>query len=172
MCTCDLLSFQLTSDLVQVALVHNPTDPASPPLLATAVQAILSNLSPSKVWPLVTNLLDMEDPLEQVAILSLAAQSGVAESKMEELLADNAVSKLIQSHTTFSHRVLQLEPGQSALLSNGKVHVFEVFFCILIGHTCMWVSCLRDEALSILSSLSLPLSADRPPLLLRVIPPC
>ena len=117
-----LLFFQLTSDLIQVALVHNPSEPSSPPpLLATVVQALLSNLSPSKAWPLVSSLLDVEDLLDREAVLSLALEAGVGESKMEELLSDEAVIKLIQDHSIFCHRVLKLEPGQTALLSNGKV---------------------------------------------------
>ena len=105
-----------------MALVHNPSEPSSPPpLLATAVQAILSNLSPGKAWPLVASLLEVEDPLDGAAILSLASEAGVEETKMEKLLEDEAEFKLIQDHATFSSQVLKLEPGQTALLSNGKV---------------------------------------------------
>ena len=112
----------MTSDLVQVALVHNPLEPSSPPpLIATVVQAILSNLSPGKAWPLVASLLEVEDPLDRAAILRLASEAGVGEAKMDKLFEDEAVFKLIQDHVTFSSRVLKLEPGQTALLSNGKV---------------------------------------------------
>ena len=104
-----------------MALVHNPSDPSSPPLLATAVQASLSHLSPSKAWPLVASLLELEDPQDRAAILSLASEAGVGESKMEKFLEDEAVFKVIQDHRTFSSRVLKLEPGQTALLSNGRV---------------------------------------------------
>ena len=103
-----------------MAVVHNPSE-WSPPLLATAVQAVLSHLSPSKAWPLIASLLEVEDPQDRAAIVSLASEAGVDESKMEKLLKDEAISKLIQDHGTFSSRVLELEPGQTALLSNGKV---------------------------------------------------
>ena len=117
-----LLSFQLTSDVVQVALVHNPSEPSnSPPLVATAVQALLSNLSPNKAWRIVSGLLDSEGPLDQQAVLSLTSEAGVAETKMKELLTDEAVFKLIKDHSIFCHQVLKLEPGQTALLSNGRV---------------------------------------------------
>jgi hypothetical protein len=104
-----------------VALVHNPSDPSSPPLLATAVEAALSHLSHGKAWPLVASLLELEDPQDRTAILSLASEAGVGEDKMEKLLEDEAVFKMIQDHGTFTSRVLKLEPGQTALLSNGKV---------------------------------------------------
>ncbi len=105
-----------------MALVHNPSDASSPPpLLAAAVQAALSHLSPGKAWPLVASLLELEDPQNKAAILSLASEAGVGEDKMEKLLEDEAVFKMMQDHTTFSSRVLKLEPGQTALLSNGKV---------------------------------------------------
>ena len=104
-----------------MALVHNPLESSPPPLLATAVQSVLSHLPPSKAWPLVASLLEIEDPLDRVAILSLSSEAGMDESKMEKLLEDEAVFKPIHDHVTFSSRVLKLEPGQTALLSNGRV---------------------------------------------------
>ena len=105
-----------------MALVHNPSDSSSPPsLLATAVEASLSHLTPSKAWSLVTSLLELEDPQDRAAILSLASEAGVGESKMEKFLEDEAVFKTMQNHRIFSSRVLKLEPGQTALLSNGRV---------------------------------------------------
>lgn len=105
-----------------MALVHNPSEVSPrPPLLVTAVQAVLSNLTPGKAWPLVARLLEVEDPSDKAAILSLASEAGVGESKMEKLLEDEAVLKLVQDHVTFTSRVLELEPGQTALLSNGRV---------------------------------------------------
>lgn len=116
-------SLQLTSDLFQVALVHNPSDSASPSLLARAVQALLSHVSPTKASPLISSLLDVEDPSDQAAIFSLASEAGVEESKMEKLVSGEDVSKVIQDHVIFSRRVLEIEAGQTALVSNGKVRV-------------------------------------------------
>ena len=105
-----------------MAIVHNPSDSSSPPpLLATAVEASLSHLTPSKAWSLLASLLELEDPQDRVAILSLASEAGVGESKMEKFLEDETVFKTIQNHRIFSSRVLKLEPGQTALLSNGRV---------------------------------------------------
>ena len=72
---------------------------------------------------MISSLLDVEDPSDQAAIFSLASEAGVEESKMEKLVSGEDVSKVIQDHVIFSRRVLEIEAGQTALVSNGKVRV-------------------------------------------------
>ena len=116
----------MTSDLVQVAFVHNPTHSNEIPLIAKAIEAVMANLSVTKATALVSSLLELEGPLDQDDILSLAEEHGVKRNKMEQLLSESAVTGVIQDHIHFTRQVLQLEPGQTALLSNGKVCVWVV----------------------------------------------
>lgn len=108
-----------------MALVHNPTQPGEVPLIARAVVALLSNISSYKAWTLVSSLLKSDVPPDRAAILEIVSNSGVEQSKMEELLMDSAgtASKVIEKHVAFCGQVLELEPGQAALLSNGRVLV-------------------------------------------------
>ena len=113
-----------------MALVHNPAEPDSPAFIATGVEAVMANLSADKALKLLALLLELDSPVDHTAMLSLATESGVSESRMEKLLSDtSAVSKVIQNHAHFSVQVLKLQPGETALLSNGKVCVHWDFPC-------------------------------------------
>ena len=82
----------------------------------------MANLSPDKALSLITSLLKQDSPLDHAPVMSLAVENNVTESKMADILADTSTSSnIIQGHAHFSESVLQLQPGQTALLSNGKV---------------------------------------------------
>ena len=67
----------MTSDLVQIAFVHSPAHSNEIPLIAKAIEAVMGNLSVTKATTLVTSLLELEGPLDQKDILSLAEEHGV-----------------------------------------------------------------------------------------------
>ena len=88
-----------------------------------AAEAVLATLPADKALKLLTLLLEQDSPIDHTAMLSLAVESGLSESRIEKLLSDtSAGSKVIQNHAHFCTQVLQLQPGETALLSNGKVH--------------------------------------------------
>ena len=104
-----------------MAFVHNPTHSDDVPLIAEAVEAIMANLPPTKAAPLVSSLLEVEGTLTRDAIMTIASENGLKRDKLEEILSVGVATSVIQDHIHFSRRVLELAPGQTALLSNGKV---------------------------------------------------
>lgn len=104
-----------------MALLHNPSQLAEVSLLARAVQIAQANLSPTKALNFLTSLLDLDMSYDRAAILELATKIGLKLAVIEERLSDAASSQVIESHQFFCERVLKLEPGQTAILSNGKV---------------------------------------------------
>ena len=81
----------------------------------------MSSVSPDKAVKFVSSLLQLDPPPDHAGILELASAIGLDQTKTERLLSDARFSQVVEDQSHFSVHVVQVEPSQTALISNGKV---------------------------------------------------
>lgn len=129
----------MKTELVRVGIVHNHGGS----LLSRAVQAALFSHSSVSVSLLsfLQGVLSLPESVELQDIMDVANNSSLDAEKLVQLLFSACVNTSLAEHALFGSTVLNLKPGQNALLSNGKVGLTnnitisnQVFFgCQLVG---------------------------------------
>ena len=101
-----------------MAIVHNGDC-----LLSRAIQAALSShhsVSESLV-DFLEEILSMSEMAQVEDVVEIAKSSQLDSEKIKQLLFSHAVNSSLAEHLLFCRAVLDLQAGQNALLSNGKV---------------------------------------------------
>lgn len=100
-----------------MALVHTGDS-----FIAMVIEAALISQSHDKAWNFIISVLNWPHPLEKFQdVEDIADKAKINVEKLKEAFQGDKVQQLLQCHVTFSRRVLNLNPGDTALLSNGRV---------------------------------------------------
>ena len=102
---------------MRVALVHSEHT-----FVAMVIEAVLFSQSHEKAWQFIVSLLERSNSPNQFDdIIDLVQQVSLNAERLLEALKSNKVELTVNSHVSFSRRVLSVNSGQAAILSNGRV---------------------------------------------------